>query len=77
MGRVAPRKERLTGADYIDIRVQLNMNQAEFWAPIGITQSGGSRYEGGRNVPEAVEKLVLLVYVIGLTPRQIKALDES
>ena len=32
--------------DYKTLRTKLRMNQTEFWSRIGVTQSGGSRYEG-------------------------------
>lgn len=34
-------------------------NQTEFWSRFGVTQSGGSRYESGREVPAPVAILVL------------------
>lgn len=46
-----------------DIRKQLGMNQIEFWSQVGVTQSGGSRYEAGRNMPNPVRELVRLVHV--------------
>ena len=46
-----------------DIRKRLGINQAEFWAPVGVTQSGGSRYESGRSLPKPVRELVRLVYL--------------
>jgi transcriptional regulator with XRE-family HTH domain len=45
------------------IRERLGLNQTEFWAAIGITQSGGSRYESGRSLPRAVRELLRLVYI--------------
>ena len=30
------------------IRVKAGLNQSQFWSRIGVTQSGGSRYESGR-----------------------------
>lgn len=36
------------------------MNQTSFWSRFGVTQSGGSRYEGERNVPEPVALLIVL-----------------
>jgi DNA-binding transcriptional regulator YiaG len=44
------------------LRKKMGMNQAEFWLPLGITQSGGSRYETGRNIPESVRILLHLAY---------------
>jgi hypothetical protein len=38
------------------------MNQAEFWGRIGVTQSGGSRYESGRDMPQQVTLLLHLSY---------------
>ena len=38
------------------------LNQKEFWGRVGVTQSGGSRYESGREMPEAVQALLALVY---------------
>ena len=48
--------------DYKTLRTKLRMNQTEFWSRIGVTQSGGSRYEGGRNAPEPTRIVVDLVY---------------
>jgi transcriptional regulator with XRE-family HTH domain len=46
-----------------DIRHRLGLNQEEFWTRIGVTQSGGSRYEGGRSMPKPVRELLRLVHV--------------
>ena len=46
-----------------EIRRKLGMNQQEFWSQIGVTQSGGSRYESGRNMPNAVRELLRLVHI--------------
>ena len=46
-----------------EIRRNLGLNQQEFWGKIGVTQSGGSRYESGRNMPKAVRELLRLVHV--------------
>ena len=45
------------------------MAQSDFWSKLGITQSGGSRYGNGRNIPPPVRELVRLVYIekTGLT----------
>jgi predicted transcriptional regulator len=37
-----------------EIRQKLDLNQQEFWSKVGVTQSGGSRYESGREMPKAV-----------------------
>lgn len=46
-----------------EIRRQLGLNQLDFWKRVGVTQSGGSRYESGRNMPKPVRELVRLVHV--------------
>ena len=46
-----------------EIRLRLNLNQQDFWGQIGVTQSGGSRYESGRNMPKPVRELLRLVHV--------------
>lgn len=48
--------------DYKTLRTKLRMNQTEFWSRVGITQSGGSRYEGGRPAPEPTRIVVDLAY---------------
>lgn len=44
------------------MRAKLKMNQAQFWGPLGVTQSGGSRYESGRAIPAPVLKLMEIAY---------------
>ena len=45
------------------LRRDAGLNQARFWTRLGITQSGGSRYEvGSRRIPLHVALLVTLVY---------------
>lgn len=48
--------------DYKKLRTKLRMNQTEFWSRIGVTQSSGSRYEGGRQAPEPTRIVVDLAY---------------
>lgn len=43
-------------------RRSLRLSQEEFWGRIGITQSGGSRYEAGREIPEPVRLLLTIAY---------------
>ncbi len=49
-----------------EIRRKLRMNQQEFWSRIGVTQSGGSRYESGRTMPKPVRELLRLVHIEGV-----------
>jgi transcriptional regulator with XRE-family HTH domain len=58
-----------------EIRKRLGLNQQEFWTKIGVTQSGGSRYESGRNMPKPVRELLRLVYVEELDLSRVKKED--
>src|SRR5450759_4330124 len=49
-----------------EIRQRLGLNQQEFWTRIGVTQSGGSRYESGRSMPKPVRELLRLVHIEGI-----------
>jgi DNA-binding transcriptional regulator YiaG len=49
--------------DAREIRRKLGLNQQQFWSTLGVTQSGGSRYESGRNMPKPVRELLRLVHV--------------
>lgn len=49
--------------DCRDLRLRLGMNQFDFWGMVGTTQSGGSRYENGRDMPKPVRELVRLVHL--------------
>lgn len=61
--------------DVAAIRLKLGINQQQFWARLGVTQSGGSRYENGRNMPRPVQELVRLVYVENIDIKKIKRED--
>lgn len=57
------------------IRKKLGLNQQEFWSRIGVTQSGGSRYESGRNMPKPVQELLRVVHVEGIDLSQVQRHD--
>jgi transcriptional regulator with XRE-family HTH domain len=61
--------------DARDIRKKLGLNQQQFWSKIGVTQSGGSRYESGRNMPKTVRELLRLVHVEQIDITRIKKED--
>lgn len=46
----------------LELRQKLGMNQTDFWSRVSVTQSGGSRYESGRNMPRPVQALLLIAY---------------
>lgn len=58
-----------------EIRRKLGLNQQEFWTKIGVTQSGGSRYESGRRMPKPVRELLRLVHVEQIDISRIKKED--
>lgn len=58
-----------------EIRRRLGLNQEQFWTQIGVTQSGGSRYESGRNMPKPVRELLRLVHVEQIDIKTIKRED--
>lgn len=47
-------------------RLKLGMTQTAFWAPVGVTQSGGSRFENDREMPVPISTLLELCH--GKTP---------
>lgn len=42
------------------LREDSDMSQGEFWGQFGITQSGGSRYEGGRAIPKLLRTFIFI-----------------
>lgn len=51
-----------SGEEAVRLRHRLNLNQSQFWNRLGVTQSGGSRYESGRKIPRPVQQLLLIAY---------------
>jgi len=58
-----------------EIRRRLGLNQQEFWTKIGVTQSGGSRYESGRNMSRPVMELLRLVHIEQVDLSRVKKED--
>lgn len=61
--------------DARELRRKLGMNQSQFWSKLGVTQSGGSRYESGRNMPRPVQSLLRLVHVEQIDVNKIRRDD--
>jgi len=57
------------------LRRRLRLNQEDFWSRVGVTQSGGSRYESGRSMPKPVRELVRLVHIEGIELKEAKGGD--
>jgi DNA-binding transcriptional regulator YiaG len=58
-----------------EIRQRRGLNQQQFWPLIGVTQSGGSRYESGRSMPKPVRELLRIVHVEGIPLPQVRGDD--
>ena len=54
--------KRMSAEDIRTLRRRLGLNQAQFWSRVGVTQSGGSRYESGRTPPRPVQMLLSPAY---------------
>lgn len=65
----------LEKVDVREIRRKLGMNQQQFWSKLGVTQSGGSRYESGRNIPRPVQHLLRLVHIEQIDISKVKKDD--
>ena len=61
--------------DVREIRRKLGLNQQQFWSKLGVTQSGGSRYESGRNIPRPVQQLLRLVHVEQIDVAKVRRED--
>lgn len=55
------------------LRRNLQLNQQDFWRRVYVTQSGGSRYESGRNMPKCTRMMIHLVYELGIDVEKISA----
>ena len=58
----APKLFLTTGEATLTLRRKLGLNQTEFWNRVKVTQSGGSRYESGRQIPPPAQLLLHLTY---------------
>lgn len=59
--------------DIAEHRKKLGVNQQTFWSSLGVTQSGGSRYESGRGLPKPVAVLLTLRETGKVTKTEIEA----
>ena len=57
-----PAKKLPTIKNYRELRRKMDITQSEFWSRIGVTQSGGSRYETGRKAPNTTQTVIDLTY---------------
>lgn len=52
------KQKKIDLGNLVALRKQAGENQEIFWRRFGVTQSGGSRYESGRNIPTPIALLV-------------------
>ena len=71
------KKPAITGATALALRKRLHLNQSEFWARLGVTQSGGCRYERGRPIPRPVQRLYYLTYICGILPVALGSTEQK
>ena len=60
--------------DPVAARQKLGINQTKFWSRVGVTQSGGSRYETGRKIPKPIQHLLVIAY--GTTKQAQAVIDQ-
>ena len=65
-------KKPAKNLDLRKLRRSLGLNQHEFWSAVGVTQSGGSRYETGRSMSNPVRELVRLVHLEGIDLNKVR-----
>lgn len=72
MASKATSAPKITGEQARIMREKAGANQSGFWKPFGVTQSGGSRYEAGRNIPTAVRLLLAMRHGSAAQKRQAR-----
>ena len=72
---MAARRKKMNAAALKALRQNCGMSQDAFWTKIGVSQSGGSRYENGRRIPAPVAQLIDLVHVRGIDTAKLKRED--
>lgn len=50
------------GIEVRKLREKLGLNQSQFWNRVRVQQSAASRYESGREIPAAVQTLLVMAY---------------
>lgn len=66
-------KPKLDISNIGEYRKKLGLNQHAFWSRFGVTQSGGSRYESGRKLPQPIALLFALRETGKLTDADLEA----
>ena len=56
----------VTGEAAKALRERRGLSQKAFWSAVGLTQSGGCRYERGNRLPKPIRILLFITYVARL-----------
>ena len=59
-------------ADVGTARRASGVNQSVFWTKLGVTQSGGSRYESGRAMPKPLRMMLWLIDAGRITDKDLE-----
>jgi DNA-binding transcriptional regulator YiaG len=60
-----------------EYRRALGLNQAQFWNPIGVSQSSASRYETERDVSPPIARLLLLRHMGLVTDAALESVSKE
>lgn len=79
MALTAPQKKKILAAvkDPKAVRLAAKLNQKDFWGRLGVTQSGGSRYETGRGMPTPVAMLLGLMVTATVIEKDFDDLSDA
>lgn len=69
---VMARLKSFNPAKIQESRKKSGMNQNAFWSRFGVTQSGGSRYESGRDIPVPTSMLIWLLESGRITDKDLE-----
>lgn len=61
----------------LKLREMTGENQATFWRRFGVTQSGGSRYENGSNIPGPLRILLKATVAGFISKEQLEGLAKK
>jgi transcriptional regulator with XRE-family HTH domain len=59
-------EQDVTGEAAKALRESCGLSQKAFWSVVGLTQSGGCRYERGNRLPKPIRILLFITYVAEL-----------
>ena len=61
-GKIPDGLHTFTSEEVLELRRKSGLSQPEFWNRFGVTQSGGCRYETGRDIPPPVQVLLNIAF---------------